>query len=293
MRAIGFSNITKRTEMQDIINMIIKNANLKEFTANEEGVVVAEFDKDFGLNMGIGVCGELDENENFLFDYYFPYLRPLNISSNEEICIDRQTSNDAYVGICDEMRVGISLIFYVQNKIAYINRKSLEKGPETNATLSLAALSLSGKILMPVMKTEKTISNIKRDTQKKSKLLAAAKNGDTDAMEALALKDMDTYAFISKNVSKTDVYTLVDTFFMPYAMECDQYSILGEILECKQIENTYTHELVYQMTLECNDMIFDVCINAEDLEGEPAKNRRFKGTIWMQGYLNYSGQTIH
>ena len=34
-------------------------------------------------------------------------------------------------------------------------------------------------------------------------------------------------------------------------------------------------------------MIFDVCINSEDLMGEPAVGRRFKGVIWMQGNINY------
>ena len=41
------------------------------------------------------------------------------------------------------------------------------------------------------------------------------------------------------------------------------------------------------MTLNCNDMIFDMCINQDDLYGEPAVGRRFKGIIWMQGYINF------
>ena len=37
------------------------------------------------------------------------------------------------------------------------------------------------------------------------------------------------------------------------------------------------------MKVECNDLIFEICINEKDLEGEPAIGRRFKGTVWMQG----------
>ena len=41
------------------------------------------------------------------------------------------------------------------------------------------------------------------------------------------------------------------------------------------------------LTLDCNDLIYDVCINEKDLLGEPAIGRRFKGVIWMQGKVNY------
>ena len=41
------------------------------------------------------------------------------------------------------------------------------------------------------------------------------------------------------------------------------------------------------MTINCNDFIFDVCINKNDLVGEPALKRRFKGVVWMQGHINF------
>ena len=48
-----------------------------------------------------------------------------------------------------------------------------------------------------------------------------------------------------------------------------------------------TLEEIYQMTINCNDLIFDMCINAKDIYGEPMIGRRFKGSIWMQGYINF------
>lgn len=41
------------------------------------------------------------------------------------------------------------------------------------------------------------------------------------------------------------------------------------------------------MALSCNDLVFDVCINKKDLYGEPLAGRRFRGTIWMQGIINF------
>ena len=41
------------------------------------------------------------------------------------------------------------------------------------------------------------------------------------------------------------------------------------------------------MDLECNEMDFNVCINQKDLLVEPEAGRRFKGVIWLQGYINF------
>ena len=51
--------------------------------------------------------------------------------------------------------------------------------------------------------------------------------------------------------------------------------------------NKLTGEKLYQMTINCNDLIFDICMNQEDLMGIPEVGRRFKGIIWLQGSLNF------
>ena len=75
--------------------------------------------------------------------------------------------------------------------------------------------------------------------------------------------------------------------FMPYGVESDQYTILGEILECEKVKNYITQESIYKMKLTCNELVFDLCINEKDLYGEPEIGRRFKGNVWLQGYINY------
>ena len=74
---------------------------------------------------------------------------------------------------------------------------------------------------------------------------------------------------------------------MPYGIECDRYSIMGEILEFQQMENEYTRENLYIMKLEVNGLIFDICVPAKEVMGEPAVGRRFKGEVWMQGRINF------
>ena len=44
-----------------------------------------------------------------------------------------------------------------------------------------------------------------------------------------------------------------------------------------------TGQRVCIMTVDTNDLIYDICINENDLLGEPVVGRRFKGNIWFQG----------
>ena len=50
-------------------------------------------------------------------------------------------------------------------------------------------------------------------------------------MEDLTMEDMDTYSMISERIVTDDVLTIVDSYFMPNGIECDQYGILGERLQ--------------------------------------------------------------
>ena len=141
--------------------------------------------------------------------------------------------------------------------------------------------------MMPIAKTEEEKEVAKKKTNYRNKLINNARRGDETAIESLTLDDMDLYTTLSKKIRKQDVYSLVDTYFMPYGVECDQYSVLGEIVEARKVENFLTKETVHIMKVNCNDLEFDVCINEKDLLGEPAVGRRFKGNIWMQGYINF------
>lgn len=287
LRAIGFSKLKNRKELQKLIADIITNARECSYTSDNPDDVLAEFSKDFAENIGITVCGEFDEEDKFSMDYYFPYLRGSVISSEEDVSVERHSATESYAGICDDIKVGVSLIFYLQNRIPYIKAMNANELPVSGTTLTLSALSLQGSIMMPIIKNDKDKKIIKKASTNRNTLIEAARKGDEDAIESLTLEDMDTYTTISKKIQKEDVFSLVDTYFMPYGVECDQYSVLGEITDCSKITNRITEEEIYLMTVNCNDLQFDVCINVEDLYGEPKVGRRFKGSVWMQGYINF------
>ena len=173
------------------------------------------------------------------------------------------------------------------NVIPYIRAKNTDNLPVKGTTLTLSALSICGNIMMPIMKSPRVRERADKKKLSRNRLMQAARAGDEDAIESLTLDDMDMYSTITKRIQREDIYTIVDTYFMPYGVECDQYSILGEILECEKICNKVTNEEIYRMKLICNELVFDLCINEKDLYGEPEVGRRFKGIIWLQGYINY------
>ena len=287
MRAIGFSKLSDRQEQQKLITDIILNAAHRSYTSNGDETILAEFCEDFAENMGIAVCGEFDAEDKFTYDYFYPYLRGRGISSYEDVSVERHAEKESYAGICDDIKVGVSLIFYLQNMIPYVKAQYMELLPIRGTTLTLSALSIKGNIILPITKNEKEVRKVEKASRNRSQLIAAARQGDEEAIESLTLEDMDTYTSISKKILTEDVFSLVDTYFMPYGVECDQYSILGEILEYSTTVNKLTGEQIYLMKINCNDLQFDICINAMDLYGEPQIGRRFKGIIWMQGYINY------
>lgn len=287
MRAIGFSKLGDRREEQRLITDIIMNATYRSYTSNGEDTILAEFCEDFAPGMGIAVCGEFDADEKFSYDYFYPYLRGTGISSCEDVSVERHADKESYAGVCDDIKVGVSLIFYLQNIVPYVKAQTMDMLPVTGTTLTLSGLSISGNIILPIGKDESEKQRIQKASMSRNKLIAAARRGDEDAIESLTLEDMDIYSTISKKILTEDVFSLVDTYFMPYGVECDQYSVMGEILDISLRVNKITHEEIYVMHLCCNDLEFDICINKNDLYGEPQIGRRFKGVIWMQGYINY------
>lgn len=287
MRAIGFSKLTDRREQQKLITDIIVNAAHRSYTSNGEETILAEFCEDFAQDIGIAVCGEFDAEDKFTYDYFYPYLRGTGVSSYEDVSVERHAEKESYAGICDDIKVGVSLIFYLQNIVPYVKAQHSDMLPIRGTTLTLSGLSISGSILLPIVKNEREKQKLQKATMNRNQLIAAARKGDEDAIESLTLEDMDTYTSISKKILTEDVFSLVDTYFMPYGVECDQYSVMGEILDISSRVNRITGEEIYVMCLNCNDLQFDICINKQDLYGEPQVGRRFKGIIWMQGYINY------
>ena len=287
LKAIGFSKIKKRSEIRELIRDVVKNYDEKLTVEDHEDGVFAEFSKNYGCDCGITVCGQYDENNKFYPEYYFPFFRGTGITTLESVVVERHAEKESFAGACDDLRIGVTLIFYLQNAAEYMLESKKYSFMQENVPLTLSALASEGKILLPVQKDKEAVKVEREMAKNRSNLIAAARNGDEEAMESLTMEDMDTYSMISQRIVTDDVFTIVDSYFMPHGIECDQYNVMGEILEYTMFKNILTGEDICQLTIESNDMQFDVCINKADLLGEPAIGRRFKGLIWLQGQMHF------
>ena len=287
LRAVGFSKLSDREQYDELIKQIALDATDRVYTSYDDKYMIAMYTKDYAPGVGISVVGVFDENNRFFFEYAYPYVRGNNVSSYEDISVERHSDKESYAGVCDEARLGVSLIFYIQNVVPYIRVKNAGLLPIRGTSVTLSALSLEGTIVMPLAKSEDSRAQAKKSGTERMKLVEAARRGDGSALESLTLNDLDTYSAVSRKIVTEDVFTLVDTYFMPYGAECDLYSILGEILLIENLTNSLTGDELVKLTLVCNEIILDICINKQDLYGEPAIGRRFKGIIWLQGNINY------
>ena len=288
-RAIGFTSPMTAAGLQSLVNEVLSAPDFRAYTTNGDDTLLAEFRMDFGEHCGVAVCGEFDANDQFRYEYCYPYCISDTISTVQTISVEPQIRQEGYLGVCDDFKVGVTLIFHVQDMVEYVKRYGAGNYTEEirGVSVSLSSLSSEGVVMMPIQKSESDIRQTKRNSVKRTRMIKDAMAGDEAAMESLTIEDMDTYAAISRQIQTEDIYTLVDSYFMPFGVECDMYSVLGEIISVETTSNRVTGEEIVRMLVSCNDLKFSVCINQADLYGEPAPGRRFKGVVWMQGMLHF------
>ena len=287
LSAIGFKHIESKQQLNKLLEFTETSFQVEKTVKMKDDVEVSERIKHFTKDMGLMVCGTYDQNDKYEREHYIPFFLGKGEKKFDEIAVERHIAKNSYAGACEYPGIGITLIYYLQNAVEYLSELKFHQFNLATVSLTLSGLASEGKILLPVIQEKKSFVEKEESIRRQSKLIKEARSGDESAIESLTMQEMDTYSMISKRIENEDVLSIVSTYFMPCGLECDQYSILGEILKYEKRENSLTKENVYVMTLDCNGLEFDVCINTEDLMGEPEIGRRLKASIWLQGRMNF------
>ena len=273
--------------MEILIQKVLLSPDEKIYYKKDEESAIVQLNKEFSKCFGISVVGEINPRGALDVEYYYPYVKGKNMFFQEEIHMEKYSDREAYAGMCDNVNIGVPLIFYAHNFVHYLNmRKHKKMFPKVNNAV-LAGLSTKGTVILNIEKDENQIRSEKASNSNRNQLLEAAKEGDMEAIEILTLDDMDTYTMISNRAKKEDIFTIVDTYCIPYGIETDKYSMMGTIMGVEEFTNEESGEEVYYMSITCNDLDFEICINKQDIFGEPAVGRRFKGIVWLQGLVDY------
>ena len=287
-KAIGFGGDISGSMMRKVEEEVRREFTSHERMILDEDTDYCEFRKILGERLELGMNGVMDLDENFEKEYSVPVFQGKGITTYADVIVEKKIDKEAYIGICEDARVDISLMFYLQNPMEYVRELQSGNLSKKKTSVTLAGLAYDGTVLFPVTKNEKDKKEQREQFRDRMMLVSAARKGDSEAIETLTLKDMDTYQKVSKRVVTEDIFSIIDTYFMPYGVECDLYSIMGEILDMDLVINEVTREKIMILTLDVNEMIFDVCIPKANILGEPAVGRRFRTNIWLQGKINFS-----
>lgn len=285
LRTIGFSKIQTDMQLEPLIERAVNEKNKTLVINGTEGSVIEQYQLPVAPSMGIAVVGERTRDGVFHRNYYFPYMRSYDGTLTEAGSVERHLEKETYAGVLEDFRSGITLIFYLTNSVQLRELVKMQMHVRARQAF-LTGLACEGKILLPIEKKEDIETRKSRSNERRS-LVEAARQGDQEAINTLTETDINMYNEAQHRLLTEDLYSIVETSFMPTGVECDIYSILGEIVSLRVKENVYTHENVVDMKVSCNDCIFHVAINESDLEGVPQVGRRFKGKIWMQGNLEF------
>lgn len=290
LRAVGFSAVETRKDLDKLLGIVMTRPSFNRtyYPKGNKKKVMVEKSSDFSERMGLTVRGEYDEKGFFHLEHYFPYLTGKRVSAYESIAIHKRIDTYAFTGIADDLHFGVSLMFYLQNVLDYLEEDEKGEGLKDTLPLTLSALSIRGTILLPVEKTLEQVRTQAEENSYHSKLLHKAKIGDEEAINLLTIRDIDKHSMISRRLLSEDVLSIVDSYFMPFGSEADHFSILGEIKEVIPHVNSYTGESLTELVVVCNGIDIFIGINNADLIGEPQVGRRFKGSIWLQGLVDFS-----
>ena len=119
LRSIGFGDLTKNADLYLILESILNRPDEQNIVKDEYGNEFACFSKSFGTDIGITVCGNFINDKEFRMEYYYPYLHGSQITTCETIEIERHAAREAFAGICDELKLGVTLISSMREKMPY------------------------------------------------------------------------------------------------------------------------------------------------------------------------------
>lgn len=301
-RTIGLSEISTKSAMDILLNKIIESAinnNCIIYDTNNYGqdewleaqINHSMLKRQIGFSFedmgGLCIRGLYNPKERrFEQSFYFPYIKGTKPRFITQLLVERQTDKEAYMVHCNEPRREVAPIFFMKNIVEYLHYANKES-VLMDKFIHLSALSTGGKIIFPIRQTKEQIERCNAATNKRNQLVDMALQGDAQAIDDLTLGDYNLITSLFERLKKEDIYSIVNSSFIPSGLECDCYSVVGNILEIGAYRNEVTGEEVYNMLLECNDNIISVGINKKDLHGMPQAGCRFIGKIWLQGYIDF------
>ena len=296
LQTVGFSKtegLEAENKLRDdlVYGPAVKKKKTAKITENRTAV---EIICETAPKTGIIYRGEYGSQSNFISDTFFPFHISDKISLYEPIIISKRMDSNAYTAMAYDYKHKIPIIFYLQNEVdMYLYYHPNEK--EQNCEVYLSGLADTGKILLPVENDKVDVVKYDNDEDDLDLLLPDEEPDEPEneverQLRMLTEREMLEFINMTSRAKDEDIYSIVETTFMPCGTEVDTYTVICKILSVDSIINYITQEEMYILGVECNSIIMEICINKNKLMGEPEVGRRFKGNIWLQGFVNWKAE---
>lgn len=286
LKAAGFGAIQTNADADAFLyEHVIKEENLVRTYTLDGRSVLSAYRLAAAEGIGIEAVTERFPSGREMLSFYYPYFDQTEAGSKELCVLEEHLAKETFGGCIDDYKLGISLIFFVSNPVECLETMRTKKKTDYHRTW-LSGFSAEGRVLLPIEKQPLGEARGEGRRRERDNLIEAAREGDEKAIEILTDAEMDTYSEVMKRVEHEDLYSIVESSCIPSGVECDLYSVLGEIMDVGRIQNAMTGEKLYVLKLDCNDVLFPLLIREADLFGEPEVGRRFKGKVWLQGRVD-------
>ena len=91
LRSIGFSNYNKEKDIETLIQDMVNDSAEKRRIQIDDNTNFCEIRGEVAPGMGIAIYGQMDKDGKFQKEYYYPYMKSMDISSSAECMIQRHT----------------------------------------------------------------------------------------------------------------------------------------------------------------------------------------------------------
>ena len=142
LRAAGFSMYQKKRDIEPLLDLLQKQPSSNRCVEIDQETKVCEMRAEVAPGLGVSIVGEMNENGEFEREFYLPYLESSQESTYADCSVQRHAEKETYAGMADEAKIGISLIFYVQNLMEYREKQKRVSGPHRIKSVNLSGLSV-------------------------------------------------------------------------------------------------------------------------------------------------------
>ncbi len=285
LKSIGLAGIKTIKDEKKLLDLILTKPDKKKMTTNsaDEDSFHAELTKEFAPGIGMKIIGQFDEYDQFRLDNYYPYSIAPCDRIEEDCLVDRKMESMSFSGLCEDSHFGMPLIFHVVNTLDCILAGEPSGNPK-RCGIELSGLATEGSVLLPTINTRALMNEQKPDREMVKSAGQDLMDEDIDPGEYL-MEELDRGYKAYGRINNEDVFSIVETTFMPFGMDVELYKIIGIIEKVFYSTNSYSGEEICHLQIICNELRFTICINRASLAGEPKPGRRFRGIIWLQGIV--------